>query len=231
MACAAIVNNAVVSLSCVTLDPPPAPLLERIATPTPADYAEHAAHKKAKRKKTHQGAKKGKKDLVHMAPLDPSLKGKNVQIFDNTSKDKVSHQTYIIFRFTEILNKSLDQDPSGSELVEMFDPYLNSPSDGEKDSSSEDEEMGRSLWLFTPPWDKETVKDYWEDHELDNQHNSHMYDDYGYWRYVSNFDINTVADCQPLLVALGGLSSSVEQYMPHSAHCVKCKKCKRNKIS
>ena len=36
MACATIVDNAVVSLSHVTLDPPPAPLLECIATPTPA---------------------------------------------------------------------------------------------------------------------------------------------------------------------------------------------------
>ena len=80
-----------------------------------------------------------------MAPLDPSLKGKNIQIFDNTSKDKVSHRTYIISQFTEILNESLDKDPSGSGLVKMFDPYLNAPSDGEQDSSSEDEEKGRSL--------------------------------------------------------------------------------------
>ena len=53
MACVAIVNNAVASLSCQTLDPPLAPLLECIATPTLADYAEHAACKKAKRKRTH----------------------------------------------------------------------------------------------------------------------------------------------------------------------------------
>ena len=52
MVCAAIVNNAVASLSCQTLDPPPAPLLERIATPTLANYAEHAACEKAKRKRT-----------------------------------------------------------------------------------------------------------------------------------------------------------------------------------
>ena len=57
-----------------------------------------------------------------------------------------------------------------------------------------------------------------------------MDDDYGYHRYVSNFDINTVADCQQLLVALGSLSSSVEQYMPHSANCVKCKKNKRQDL-
>ena len=37
MACAAIVNNAVASSSCVTLDPPPAPLLERIVTLTLAE--------------------------------------------------------------------------------------------------------------------------------------------------------------------------------------------------
>ena len=70
MACAAIVSNAVASSSCQTLDPPPAPLLECIATPTPADWAEHNACQKARRK-THQGAKKGKKDSVHTAPLDP----------------------------------------------------------------------------------------------------------------------------------------------------------------
>ena len=40
----------------------------------------------------------------------------------------------------------------------------------------------------------------------------------------------TVADCQQLLVALGSLSSSVEQYMPHSANCVKCKKNKRQDL-
>ena len=37
MACAAIIENAVASSSYVTLDPPLAPLLERIATPTPAE--------------------------------------------------------------------------------------------------------------------------------------------------------------------------------------------------
>ena len=56
----------------------------------------------------------------------------------------MSHCTYIISRFTEILNESLDKDPSGSGLVEMLDPYLDAPSDGEQDSSLEDEEKGRS---------------------------------------------------------------------------------------
>ena len=51
MACAAIINNAIASSSHVTLDPPLAPLLEHIVTPTLADYAEHTAHEKAKRKK------------------------------------------------------------------------------------------------------------------------------------------------------------------------------------
>ena len=67
--------------------------------------------------------------------------------------------------------------------------------------------------------------DHWDD--MSNKPNSHVYNDYGYWRYVSAFDINTVADRQLLLVALGSLSSSVEQNIPHSANCVKCKrKCK-----
>ena len=54
MACANIVDNAVASSSHQTLDPPLAPLLEHIVTPTPADYAEHAAHKKSKRKKIQE---------------------------------------------------------------------------------------------------------------------------------------------------------------------------------
>ena len=144
MACAAIVNNVVASSSCQTLDLPPAPLLERIATPTPADYTEHAARKKAKRKRTHWGAKKGKKDSVHVAPLDPSLKGKNILIFYNMSGNKVSLDTYIRSQFTEILNESLDKGPSGSGLAEILDPYLDAPSNGEQDSSSEDEEKGHS---------------------------------------------------------------------------------------
>ena len=44
-----------------------------------------------------------------------------------------------------LANELLDQDPSGSKLVEILDPYLNAPSNGEQDSSSEDEEMGCSL--------------------------------------------------------------------------------------
>ena len=233
MACATIVNNAVVSSSHQTLDPLPAPLLEHIATPTPANYAEHATWQKATRK-TCQGPKKAKKDLVHSPPLNPSLKGKNMQVkFFNTDMSEeqiVSYKTYIHHQFMEIANESLDHDPSGEHLMTMFDPYLDAPSDKEQDSSSEDEEKGRSPQLFTLPQDEDTIKEHWEDHELENQHNSHAYDDYGYWRYVSNFDINTVADHQQLLVALGSLSSSVEQYMPHSANCVKCKTNKKQDL-
>ena len=106
MACAAIIDNAVVSSSHQTLDPPLAPLLEHIATPTPANYAEHDACKKAKRKKTHQGAEKGKKSLVHVPPLNPSLKGKNVQVkfFDTDMSEEqiVSLDTYLHCQFMEI---------------------------------------------------------------------------------------------------------------------------------
>ena len=222
MACAAIVKNVVASSSQQTLDPPKAPLLEHIQTPTLANYAEHAAHKKAQKRKTHQGAKKGKKDSVHTAPLDPSLKEKNVQIFDNMSWNKVSHKTYLISQITEILNESLDKDPSGSGLVKIFDPYLDAPSDGEQDSSSEDEEKGCSPQLFTLPQDEDTIMDHWDD--MGNKPDSQVYKDYGYQRYDSAFNIDTVTDHQQLLVALGSLSSSVEQYMHHSANCVKCKK-------
>ena len=50
MACATIIDNAVASSSPLTLDPPPAPLLEHIVTPTLAEQAEFDAHQKAKRK-------------------------------------------------------------------------------------------------------------------------------------------------------------------------------------
>ena len=92
---------------------------------------------------------------MHLPPLNPSLKGKNMQVkFFNTDMCKeriVSYDTYIHCQFTEIINESLDQDPSGKHLLKMFDPYLNAPSDGEQDSSSEDEERGHSLQLFTLP--------------------------------------------------------------------------------
>ena len=65
---------------------------------------------------------------------------------------------------------------------------------------------------------------------MDTQHDSHMDNDYSYRRYVSHFNINTVAHHQQLLVALGSLSSSVEQYMPHSANGVKCKKNKKQDL-
>ena len=64
----------------------------------------------------------------------------------------VSYDTYIHHHFIEISNDLLDQDPSGQKLLNVlkdtkkvdYDPYLNAPSDGEQDSSSEDEEMGCS---------------------------------------------------------------------------------------
>ena len=124
--------------------------------------------------------------------------------------------------YYQLLIHSLEQDPSGEHFRRTYNPYLNAPSDGEQDSSSE-EEKGCSPQLFTPPQDEDTVMDTWDDDGDKNDPNSYVYDDYSYQRYVSNFNINTVADCQQLLVALGSLSSSVEQYMPHSANCVKCK--------
>ena len=172
MVCAAIINNAVPSSSCVTLDLPLALLLEHIAMPTPADYAEHAAREKAKMKKTRRGAKKGKKDSVHMAPLDPSLKGKNIVVFrdDKIPKedmvsnpiDAESRETLFIpdpqdcynhdnikvnpkhpiAPFYQLLMDCYEQDPSGESFKRIIDPYLNAPSDGEQDSS--DEEMGCS---------------------------------------------------------------------------------------
>ena len=175
MACAAIVDNAVASSSCQTLDPPPAPLLECIAMPTLAEQAEFDAHQKAKRK-THQG-KKAKKDSVHLAPLDPSLKGKNIIFFADVEipNKEVSHpldaesrETLFIpdlqgynhnnvqvnpkhprALFYQLLMVCYKQDPSSKTFERIIDLYLNAPSDGEQDSS--DEEMGRSPLLFTLP--------------------------------------------------------------------------------
>ena len=70
--------------------------------------------------------------------------------------------------------------------------------------------------------------DHWKDDYKDYDPGPHVYD--SYQRYVSDFNINTVADCQQLLVALGSLSSSVEQYMPRSANCVKCKMNKKQNL-
>ena len=164
MACATIIDNAIASLSCQTLDPPQALLLKRIVMLTPADYAEHAACEKAKRKKTCQGAKKGKKDSVHAAPLDPSRKGKNVIVFTD-AEEKVSNPIDVESRetlfipdpqgynhdkvkvnpnhsrawFYQLLMDSYKQDPSGESFKQIIDLYLNAPSNGEQDSSSEDE--------------------------------------------------------------------------------------------
>ena len=224
-------------------------------TLTPAERAEFDARQKAKRK-TCWG-KKAKKDLVHLAPLNPSLKGKNVIIFtdaeiqnevgnpiDVESRESLflpnpqgnyNHEDVKVnprhprAQFYQLLMDSYAQDWSVKHFKwTIINLYLDAPSDSEQDLSNE--EVGHSPQLFTPPRDEETVKDHSEDYKLDGQHNSHMDDDYGYWRYVSNFDINTVADCQQLLVALGSLSSSVEQYMLHSANCVKCRTNKRQDL-
>ena len=57
---------------------------------------------------------------------------------------------------------SYAQDWSGEHFKQtIIDLYLDAPSDGEQDLS-DDEEMG-----------------------LDNQHDSHTHDDYGYQRYIA----------------------------------------------
>ena len=170
MACAAIVNNAVASSSHQTLDPPLAPLLERIAMLTLAKQAEFDARQKAKRKTCQ--SKKAKKDSVHLAPFDPSLKGKNIIVFADTKiPDEVGNPIDIesgesLFLpdpqgnydhedvqvnprhpracFYQLLMDSYAQDQSGEHFKQtIIDLYLDAPSDGEQDSSNE--EMGRSL--------------------------------------------------------------------------------------
>ena len=61
MACATIVENAVASSSRQTLDPPKAPLLECIQTPTPANYTEHTAREKPRKGRPNEALKRQKR--------------------------------------------------------------------------------------------------------------------------------------------------------------------------
>ena len=108
---------------------------------------------------------------MHTAPLDPSLKGKNVIIFTDAEIsnevgnpiDVKSRETLFIpnpqgnydhedikviprhprARFYQLLMDSYEQDRSGEHFKQtIIDPYLNALSDSEQNSS--DEEMDRS---------------------------------------------------------------------------------------
>ena len=103
--------------------------------------------------------------MVHLAPLDPSQKGKNIIIFTNDVSNPVdaeSRETLFIPNlqgynhdnvrinprhprapFYDLLMVHYKQDPSGKSFKKAIDPYLNAPSNGEQDSS-DDKEMGRS---------------------------------------------------------------------------------------
>ena len=119
--------------------------------------------------------KKGKKNSVHMAPLDPSLKGKNVIVFADVEipnkevsnpTDAESGETLFIpdpqgynhddikvnpkhprAQFYQLLIDCYKQDPSGESFKRIINLYLDAPSDSEQDLS--DKEMGCSLQLFT----------------------------------------------------------------------------------
>ena len=109
-----------------------------------------------------------------MAPLDPSLKGKNVIVFadaeifnkevsnpiDAESRENLfipdlqgyNHDNVRInpkhprARVYQLLMDCYKQNPSGESFKKAIDPYLNAPSDGEQDLS--DEEMGCSKrWI------------------------------------------------------------------------------------
>ena len=114
---------------------------------------------------------------MHTAPLDPSLKGKNVSVFADVEIpnkevsnpiDAESGETLFIpdpqgydhddvqvnpkhprALIYQLLMVCYKQDPSGKTFKRIIDLYLDAPSNGEQDSS--DEEMGCSLRLFTPP--------------------------------------------------------------------------------
>ena len=126
---------------------------------------------------------------------------------------KLSKYWHGFLSYCILIHRDIEQLPwSGPKQLRVgrnAQPLPNAPSNGEQDSFSEDEQKGRSLWLFILPWDKDTIMEHWDGDK--NDPDSYVYKDYSYWRYVSNFNINTVADCQQLLVALSSLSSSVEQ--------------------
>ena len=71
---------------------------------------------------------------------------------DMQEEQIVSYNTYIHHHFMEIANDLFDQDETGQKLFKVlknakkvnYDPYLDAPSNGEQDSSFEDEEMGHS---------------------------------------------------------------------------------------
>ena len=102
MACATIVKNAVASSSAVTLDVPLGSRLEHIPTPTLEQHLEHDAWQKAKRSKTRCGLKALKKDSVHQAPLDPSLKGKNIKVFEDPNPIAENGAPSLSTRFPEM---------------------------------------------------------------------------------------------------------------------------------
>ena len=107
---------------------------------------------------------------MHTAPLDPSLKGKNIIVFADVeipnkevsnSIDAKSRETLFFPNpqgynhdniqvnpehpralIYQLLVVCYKQDPSGKTFKRIIDPYLDAPSDGEQDLS--DEEMGRS---------------------------------------------------------------------------------------
>ena len=133
--------------------------------PTLADYAEHDAHEKAKRKKTHRGAKKRQK--AHSTTWS-FPKGKNIMVFTDNEipvsnpVDAESRETLFIpdsqgynyddvkvnpkhsrAWFYQLLMDCYKQDPSGKSFKRIIDLYLDAPSDREQDSS--DEEMGDCL--------------------------------------------------------------------------------------
>ena len=108
---------------------------------------------------------------MHTAPLDPSLKGKNIIVFADAEipnkevsnpVDAESGETSFIPNlqgynhnnvqvnpkhpralFYQLLMVCYKQDPSSETFKRIINPYLDAPSDGEQDLS--DEEMGRSL--------------------------------------------------------------------------------------
>ena len=111
---------------------------------------------------------------MHTAPLDASLKGKNIIVFADAAEkvsnpiDAESGETLFIHNpqgynhdivkvnpkhprapFYQLIMDFYNQDPSGKHFKWIINPYLTAPSNGEQDSS--DGEMGRSPRLFTPP--------------------------------------------------------------------------------
>ena len=120
------VNNVVASSSRLTLEdlPATAPLVERITSPVIEEHVQLEQRPKNRKTRTRR-AKKAKKEAVHPAPIDPSIKG-NVRVFPEVSVSEQAHaQLYAHYELTH--QPQMDfSNPTNENGQHMFvQPVLN----------------------------------------------------------------------------------------------------------